>query len=62
MLIQREWRNEPEVFEAIAEVLGDLVGCHATVRDEEGSYGEQGYITIHKPDGRRFRLELSEER
>lgn len=60
MLVNREWQEEPELFEAVASALeeGDF---QSMAYDEHGNYGEKGYIVIKTEDGRRFSLSLSEE-
>lgn len=58
MKIKREWRDEPEVFEAVAE-LDRSESIEVDVRDEVGNYGDEGMVII-KLNGRKFLLELHE--
>ncbi len=63
MKVPREWQDEPEVFEAVMDCLdgSGVEGSEmdAQAYDEEGSYGERGYIVLTLGT-RRFRLELAE--
>lgn len=70
MKVKREWSDEQEVFEMVADSLeqtadkmSDVEGSDSIVRvfarDERGEYGDQGTITI-TIDGRRFALDLHE--
>ena len=63
MLVNREWSNEPEMFEAVTDALGEVESNGAFVvnaLDERDEYGFDGYISIRTEDGRRFRLLLAE--
>jgi len=67
MKIKREWADEPELFEAVADALDESdmveeVADGTSARDEMSPYGDNGSITITLKDGRTFSLELHEER
>jgi len=60
MKVKREWNEEEEVFYAITEALEDNdEGIEFISRDETGSYGDRGTITV-RIDGRKFQLDLYE--
>jgi hypothetical protein len=70
MLIEREWQDEPAIFEAVAGALDLGVTviddendseeeAKVLVYDEEGPYGERGQILL-SVNGRRFSLRLTE--
>ena len=57
MKVKREWQDNQELFEAVADALDDVGQVQAW--DEVDSYGDRGTITI-TVDGRKFSLELHE--
>jgi hypothetical protein len=64
MKVMRDWADNEELMVAVTEAMstGDIAdefGVEVDARNEEGSYGERGYIEL-KYDGRRFRLALEE--
>jgi len=63
MLVTRQWSDESDLFEVVASALFEIDDSEAVVRcqDEPDGYGERGVVSIRTPDGRRFRLSLSEE-
>jgi len=67
MKIKREWADEPELFEAVADALDESdmveeVADGTSAQNEMSPYGDNGSITITLKDGRTFSLELHEER
>lgn len=69
MKVKRQWKEVPEVFEAVLEALDEHLDADAVDGtmvlnasvDEKSSYGEDGYIVIRTEDGRRFYIEISEQ-
>jgi len=59
MLIPREWQEEEEVFEQVAMTL-EQSELDVSIHNEEGAYGQLGYIVI-KCNGKRYQLSLKEE-
>lgn len=59
MLVPIEWQDVPEVFEEVAMALegGEM---DVESRDEQGSYGEHGYIVI-RVGSKKYRLSISKE-
>lgn len=65
MQVQREWQDEDDVFEMVAESLAsgiDPMEATVATMNEQDEYGARGYIKIRTPDGRTFALQLMEER
>lgn len=62
MLSPTEWRDNEEVFEAVASALEQMDGGFTAVsRDEPDCYGGMGYVQITAPDGTRYQLALYRE-
>lgn len=64
MKTKREWQDNPELFEAIAEAVEgadfrELAPARVMAWDEQNTYGDRGVIGI-EVGGRRFLLELHE--
>lgn len=59
MKVKREWQDNQELFEAVADALDNVDVGQVQALDEEGRYGDCGTITI-TVDGRKFSLELHE--
>lgn len=59
MLVNREWQDEPELFEEVAMALEESMP-DAQSFNEEGAYGERGYIVI-RHNGKKYRLSLQKE-
>jgi len=51
--------DNEDLFNEVTNALQEA-GLDADARDEEGSYREQGTITIRTADGRTFALEIHE--
>ena len=62
MKVKREWADEQQLFEEVTDILyartNDWFSPSSSV--EQGPYQDRGTITIKRPDGRRFQLELYE--
>ncbi len=59
MKVDIQWQDEEELFELVVNAIDDCGDLYCIARDEQGSYGERGYIQI-KHGGRVFQLELTE--
>lgn len=66
MKAPREWNDERELFEEIAEALEASTDYDAGMmeyiynRPQRGNHGESGTLEFTTKDGRRFALDLSE--
>lgn len=61
MQVERQWQDEPELFEAVAAALdGNVEDVQVRCLDEEDGYGHRGSVTLRTADGRTFRLLLAE--
>ena len=64
MLVRRQWADEPELLDAVAEALDEapagepIVSLDANL--EQDTYGARGHIQVRTKDGRTFYLELWE--
>lgn len=54
-----DWMEEEDLFNEVTNALQEA-GIDADARDEQGSYRENGTITIRTEDGRQFALEIWE--
>jgi len=59
MQIQRQWSNEQDIFGLVASQLEGMDDAGVIARDEQDSYGDEGYILIRR-NGRTFKLLLAE--
>jgi hypothetical protein len=59
MQIQRQWSNEQDIFGLVSSQLEGMDDADVIARDEQDSYGDEGYIMILR-NGRVFKLLLAE--
>lgn len=61
MKVDREWNDNPELFEDIYSALEDA-GLNVIGSEEQGRYGEDGTLTVrNRNTGQTFYLNLAEE-
>lgn len=60
MLVPREWSEEEELFELVAEALEESGQLQVIARPERSPYGEEGSIQFRTADGRLFHVSLQE--